>query len=84
MMNLSTKLFFSFIVRDLFKNWVRTAITVGGIALGVSVFLAITLANETALSKFKETVDVISGKANLEVRSQSGRYISASYMRDLD
>ncbi len=83
-MNLSAKLFFSFIVRDLLKNWVRTAITVGGIALGVSVFLAITLANETALGKFKETVDVISGKANLEVRSQSGRYISASYMRDLD
>jgi putative ABC transport system permease protein len=83
-MHLATKLFFSFIVRDLVKNWVRSAITVFGIALGVSVFLAITLANETALSKFRETVDVISGKANLEIRSQSGRYISASYMKELE
>jgi len=83
-MLLLTKLFFSFIVRDLVKNWIRSAITIGGIALGVSVFLAITLANETALSKFKETVDVISGKANLEIRSQSGRYINASFMRDIE
>lgn len=83
-MNLSKKLFHSFIIRDLLKNWVRSLITVGGIALGVSVFLAISLANETALGKFKETVDVISGKANLEIRSQAGRYIPASYMKELD
>ena len=74
----------SFIVRDLLKNWVRTAITIGGIALGVSVFLAITLANETALKKFRETVDTISGKANMEIRSQSGKYIPATYLKDLD
>ncbi len=83
-MNFQTKLFMSFIVRDLLKNWVRTAITIGGIALGVSVFLAITLANETALKKFRETVDTISGKANMEIRSQSGKYIPAAYLKDLD
>lgn len=83
-MNFQTKLFFSFIIRDLLKNWLRTAITVGGIALGVSVYLAITLANETALSKFRETVDTIAGKANLEIRSQSGRYIPAQFMKDLE
>ncbi|MBX9671423.1 MAG: ABC transporter permease [Candidatus Obscuribacterales bacterium] len=82
-MRFSSRLFISFILRDLLKNWVRSFITIGGIALGVSVFLAITLANETALSKFRETVDVIAGKANLEIRSQSGRYIPLSYMEQL-
>lgn len=83
-MNFQFKLFLSFIVRDLLKNWVRTSITIGGIALGVSVFLAITLANETALKKFRETVDTISGKANMEIRSQSGKYIPANYLKELD
>ncbi len=66
------------------KNWIRTSVTIGGIALGVSVFLAITLANETALSKFRETVDTISGKANMEIRSQSGKYIPAAYLKELE
>jgi len=60
-----------FIVRDLRRNFVRTALTIFGIALGVAVLLAISLANHTALEKFKETVDRVSGKANLEIHSLS-------------
>ena len=82
-MFLAMRLFGPFIVRDLIKNWMRTVITICGIALGVSVFLAISLANETALSKFCETVDLISGKANLEIVPATSRYVPLKMMGDL-
>jgi putative ABC transport system permease protein len=76
-------LFRRFILRDLAKNKTRTCLTLAGIALGVSVLIAIGLANHTALSKFKETVDLVSGKANLEIRSTSGPYLDQSVLNDL-
>jgi putative ABC transport system permease protein len=80
----SASLFFRFIVRDLFHDWVRTGLTLSGIALGVSVLLAIGLANYTALAKFKETVDLVSGKANLEIRSASTPGIDEATLSQLD
>jgi putative ABC transport system permease protein len=77
------RLFYPFVVRDLISSWRRTAITITGIALGVTVFLAISLANETALSEFKETVDLVSGKANLEIRPAAGNYIDQSILSSL-
>lgn len=77
------RLFYPFVVRDLISSWRRTAITVTGIALGVCVFLAISLANETALSEFKETVDLVSGKANLEIRPAAGNYIEQTVLAGL-
>lgn len=77
------RLFYPFVIRDLISSWRRTAITVTGIALGVCVFLAISLANETALSEFKETVDLVSGKANLEVRPAAGNYIDQAVLSSL-
>lgn len=76
-------LFYPFVIRDLISSWRRTAITVTGIALGVCVFLAISLANETALSEFKETVDLVSGKANLEIRPSAGNYIDQDILSTL-
>lgn len=76
-------LFRRFILRDLAKNKTRTCLTLAGIALGVSVLIAISLANHTALIKFKETVDLVSGKANLEVRSTSGPFMDQSALSDL-
>src|SRR6185437_4899058 len=58
----------SFILRDLRLNWLRTALTVFGIALGVAVMLAINLANGTTLSRFEASINLIAGKSNLEVR----------------
>ncbi len=58
-----------FILRDLIKNKVRSILTVAGIALGVAVMLAINLANQTALSKFRESVDIVSGKTTLVVQA---------------
>jgi putative ABC transport system permease protein len=58
----------SFIIRDLRLNWLRTALTIFGIALGVAVMLAINLANGTTLSRFEESINLVAGRSNLEVR----------------
>lgn len=76
-------LFQRFILRDLRKNWVRSLITLLGIALGVSVYLSITLANHTALSKFKDTVDEVSGKANLEICPRFSRGVDEAVLGQL-
>lgn len=77
------RLFSRFIWRDLLKDWGRTGLTVFGIALGVSVLLAISLANYTALAKFKETVDLVAGKANLEILATSARGIDQSVLEQV-
>lgn len=46
----------------------RTALTMLGVALGVAVLVAIDLANESAISSFKSTVDQVAGRAELTVR----------------
>ena len=46
---------------------VRTAITVCGIALGVSVSIAIQTANVDVLRSFQDTVVTVAGRATLEV-----------------
>ena len=76
-------LFYRFIVRDIRVNWVRTLLTICGIALGVSVYLAISIANGTALTKFSQTVNRISGKANIELMSLSGMGLKQDVLRDL-
>ena len=73
-----------FVLRDCFKNPVRTWITILGIALGVSVFLSINLANRTALLSFGETVDKVAGKANLEVRPRAGATLDEKIVKDID
>lgn len=72
-----------FIVRDLFRNKVRTLITVMGIALGVAVMLAINLANQTALSKFQESIDLVSGKTTLIIRAAADADLSESVLEKL-
>jgi putative ABC transport system permease protein len=72
-----------FILRDLMKDWVRTSLTVAGIALGVAVLVSISVANYTALSKFRETVDVVAGKANLEIRPASTAGVNQSVLKEL-
>ncbi|MGD9683257.1 MAG: FtsX-like permease family protein [Candidatus Obscuribacterales bacterium] len=76
-------LFKTFVLRDCLINKVRTLITVGGIALGIAVFLAISLANGTALSSFRDSVDRVAGKANLEVSPVAGRYMDEAVLGDL-
>ncbi len=73
-------LFNRFILRDLRLNYIRTCLTVFGIALGVAVLLAISLANDTAVGRFKDTVDRVSGKANLEIHSTSSNAVDQNFV----
>ncbi|MEK7268483.1 MAG: hypothetical protein AAB093_03680, partial [Nitrospirota bacterium] len=53
--------------RHLLERPVRTAITILGVALGVSVSVAIRTANVDVLKSFEETVIAVAGRATLQV-----------------
>mgnify|MGYP003386211035 CR=1 FL=1 len=76
-------LIFQFILRGLVRNKVRSIITVLGIALGVAVMLAINLANSSALSKFSESIDLVSGKTTLSIVARTDADLSQSVLQKL-
>ncbi len=51
---------------------VRTALTVGGVMLGVAVLIAVVLINRSVIKSIQAAVDDISGKADLQVSAGSG------------
>ena len=53
--------------RQVFERPVRTILTIAGIALGVSVAIAIPTANEEVLKSFQSTVTAVAGRATLQV-----------------
>jgi putative ABC transport system permease protein len=55
-------------VRDLTTHRLMALLNVLSIALGVAVYLAIQIANASASRSFSAAVDVVAGKAHLEVR----------------
>jgi putative ABC transport system permease protein len=59
-------------VRPFFREPVRTAVTILGIALGVAVVLAIDLAGDGATGSFLSSVETLSGDNNLEIRASGG------------
>ncbi|MFQ6110636.1 MAG: hypothetical protein ACE5LX_01255, partial [Nitrospinota bacterium] len=56
-----------FTLRELLSSRGRPLLTLFGIALGVSVYLAIRLANSHTLASFTTTLDAVAGKATLQV-----------------
>ena len=58
-------------LRRLFGERRRTLVTVLGVGLGVAVFVAIRLANTSALASFGDTVDAVAGRANLRISAGS-------------
>jgi len=66
------RLFKQFILRRLTTERMRTAVAVGGIALGVAVVLAIRLANQSSVSGFASALDAMSGAASLEIVAPAG------------
>ena len=50
----------------------RTLLTVVGVALGVSAFIAVRTANIEVLRSFEQSVSAVSGQATLEVVSEEG------------
>jgi putative ABC transport system permease protein len=68
-------------LRHLWEEPGRTLLTLTGVALGVGVFLAIRLANTSALASFTRTVDAVSGRANLQVAGGSGGFDERHFPR---
>ena len=53
--------------RQLRASWGRTALVVGGIAVGISLIVAINVINTSVLASFRTTLELIAGPAELEV-----------------
>ncbi len=53
--------------RHVKRHRLRTALTLGGIALGVAVIVAIAIVNRSLTTSFQSTIDRIAGKAVLQV-----------------
>jgi len=60
------RFFVEHVVRYALRHKVLAAINILSIALGVAVYLAIQIANRSATSAFRASVDVVAGRANLE------------------
>ncbi|RPJ00504.1 MAG: FtsX-like permease family protein, partial [Deltaproteobacteria bacterium] len=67
--------------RHLRLNKMRTALTVIGIALGVSVFVSLQIAIHTAIESFNSTVDHVTGKANLQITSSGRGFPEETYLK---
>lgn len=63
-------LFVALIVRPLLQDPFRTAVTVLGVAIGVSVFLGIQLANRQTLASFEESVALVLGRADAVIHAE--------------
>lgn len=65
-------LFYRLILRPLWHEPVRTALTLLAVALGVSVVLAIDLSGDAAAGSFRSSLETLTGDSNLEVTATGG------------
>ncbi|NJK93199.1 MAG: FtsX-like permease family protein [Blastochloris sp.] len=56
------------------QHRVLAAVNILGISLGVTVFLAIQVVNQSALNAFRASIDLVAGKANLSIESEGTRF----------
>ncbi len=68
------RLFLWHVARHARRHKLLAALNVLSVALGVSVYLAIQIANHSANQAFSASIDLVAGKANLEVRSPGGGF----------
>src|SRR5471030_2154205 len=73
------RLFLTHSLRYFARHPVLTALNIVGIALGVTVFLAVQIINHSALESFRASVDVVAGKADLEVLGDGLRFDETAY-----
>ncbi len=73
------KIFLVHSMRYAARHWVMSGLNVIGIALGVTVFLSVQVVNHSALESFKASVDVVAGKANLEVVADGLQFDEAAF-----
>ena len=62
-------LFRWFIIRHVRRERLRSVVTVGGVAIGIAVVVAIRLANESSVRGFEVSLEALSGHVSLEVTS---------------
>jgi len=74
-------LFSALILRPLAKDPFRTSITILGVAIGVAVFLSIRLANTQTMMSFKESVQLVLGKADAVVRANGISFDENSFKK---
>src|SRR5437879_8077547 len=64
--------FYRLMVRPLFREPVRTPLTILAIALGVAVVLAIDLAGTAAVGSFRSSMETLAGDNDLEIVTAGG------------
>jgi len=69
-MGIALRLFYWQVVRYAARHPLLAVLNVASIALGVSVYLAIQIANQSADRALRAGVDLVAGKADLEVRGE--------------
>lgn len=57
-------------LRSLWRHPILLLLNIASIALGVAVFLAIQIANRSANESFRAGIELVAGRANLEVRGR--------------
>jgi putative ABC transport system permease protein len=65
-------LLWTFIVRPLRRDLIRTALTIVSVALGVAVVIAIELAGEAAAGSFRSSLETLLGKTDLQITANGG------------
>ena len=66
------RLFYRLTIRPLYREPMRTFLTVLAVALGVAVVLAIELAGDAAAGSFHSSMETLTGDADLEVTAVGG------------
>ena len=65
-------LFLRLLVRPMWREPVRTALTVFAVALGVGVVIAIEAAGRAAAGSFRSSLETVAGKADYEITAAGG------------
>src|SRR5947207_9762627 len=65
-------LLWTFIVRPLRRDLIRTSLTIISVALGVAVVIAIELAGEAAVGSFRSSLETLLGKTDLQITANGG------------
>jgi putative ABC transport system permease protein len=73
------RLFLTHSLRYFARHPALTALNIVGIALGVTVFLAVQIINHSALESFRASVDIVAGKADLEIIGDGLRFDEMAY-----
>jgi len=67
------------------RYWLRHRgaffLAVLGVALGITVFVAVQVANYSVLASFSASLDAVSGKANLQIRGGANGLPEATFVR---